>query len=254
MTKISAVIVAHNEEKKITECLQSLDFADEIVVVLDKCTDSTKEIVQRFTNKIIEGSWDIEGVRRNIALNACSGEWIFEIDADERVSKELAAEILQIKKSEPCMFVMPMANFVGNRWVKHGWLRVIGVEEKKILFYRGFKKYHEDKQIHPTGDLKGEVKVIKSPLTHMMDDNISDLIKRFDRNTSWRARDMIANGAINKDVPLFKELLSFKYRFVKSFFIKKGYKEGGLGILIALLGALYPLVSRLKAKEILASK
>ncbi len=251
MPKISAVIVAHNEEKKIEDCLKSLDFADEIIVVLDKCTDRTKEIVKNFTDKIIEGSWEIEGVRRNIGLNACSGEWIFEIDADERVSKDLAQEILSIKTSDPCMFILPMANFVGKRHVKYGWLRVIGVMDKKILFYRGFKKYHEDKQIHPTGDLKGEVREIKNPLTHMMDDSIFDLISRFNRNTKWRAQDMITSGHIHKKQSLFKELLSFKFRFIKSFIAKKGYKEGGLGILIALLGASYPLVSRLKAKEIL---
>ena len=249
MSKISAVIVAHNEEKKIADCLSSLNFADEIVVVLDRCTDGTKEIVQKFTDKIIEGSWEIEGVRRNIALQACSGDWIFEIDADERVSPELATEILKVKESEPCMFVMPMANFVGKRHVKYGWLRVIGVTEKKILFYRGYKVYHEDKQIHPTGDLKGEVKEIKTPLTHMMDDSIADLIQRFNRNTYWRGNDMIATGKINKKISIFKELINFKFRFIKSFIIKKGYKEGGLGILIALLAAAYPLVSRLKAKE-----
>jgi glycosyltransferase involved in cell wall biosynthesis len=252
MSKISAVIVAHNEEKKIEDCLRSLDFADEIIVVLDKCTDGTKEIVQKYTNKIIEGSWEIEGVRRNISLDAATSDWIFEIDADERVSKELASEILAIKTSEPCMFVMPMANFVGKRHVKYGWLRVIGVTEKKILFYRGFKKYHEDKQIHPTGDLKGEVKEIKNPLTHMMDDSIADLILRFNRNTYWRGNDMLASGKAHKKTSLFKELLSFKFRFLKSFVVKKGYKEGGLGILIALLGAAYPLVSRLKAKEQIA--
>lgn len=250
MTKISAVIVAHNEEKKIADCLKSLSFADEIVVVLDKCSDGTKEIVQKFTDKIIEGSWEIEGVRRNIGLNACSGEWIFEIDADERVSPELAEEILSIKTSEPCMFILPMANFVGKRHVKHGWLRVIGVMDKKILFYRGFKIYHEDKQIHPTADLKGEVKEIKNPLTHMMDDSISDLILRFDRNTKWRAQDMISSGKAHKKQSLFKELVSFKFRFLKSFIAKKGYKEGALGFLIAVLAASYPLVSYLKAKEL----
>jgi glycosyltransferase involved in cell wall biosynthesis len=97
--KLSAVIVAHNEEEKIADCLRSLNFANEIVVVLDKCSDRTKEIVLEFTDKIIEGSWNIEGARRNVALSAATGEWILEIDADERISKELAQEILAIKNS-----------------------------------------------------------------------------------------------------------------------------------------------------------
>ena len=89
MKKISAVIVAHNEEKKIRDCLRSIDFVDEIVVVLDRCSDNTKQITLEFKAKIIEGSWELEGVRRNIALSSASCEWILEIDCDERVSDEL---------------------------------------------------------------------------------------------------------------------------------------------------------------------
>ncbi len=255
MTKISAVIVAHNEEKKIADCLKSLSFADEIVVVLDKCSDGTKEIVQKFTDKIIEGSWEIEGARRNVALNNASNDWILELDADERISKELADEILTVtKNSKPCAFVVPIANYIDKRYVKYGWIRTLGVLERQTIHYKGLKKYHEDKQIHPTGDLKGEVKEIKNPLTHMMDDSISDLILRFDRNTKWRAQDMISSGKAHKKQSLFKELVSFKFRFLKSFIAKKGYKEGALGFLIAVLAAAYPLVSRLKAKEILANE
>lgn len=247
MTKISAVIVAHNEEKKIEDCLRSLDFVDEIVVVLDKCTDRTKEIVQKFTDKIIEGSWKIEGVRRNVALNAAAGEWILEIDADERISKELAQEILVIKNSKPCGFFIPIANYIGVRFVKHGWLRTLGVVRRESLTYCGLKKYHEDKEIHPTFDLKGEIKSLKNPIIHLVDDDISDLFARFNRYTSWKASDMIAKGKVKGG--FYRGIIDFKFRFFKSFVIKKGYKEGLLGVLIAMLCGLYPLVSYLKAKD-----
>ncbi len=249
MKKISAVIVAHNEEKKIGDCLRSLDFVDEIVVVLDKCTDKTKEIALRYAQKIIEGSWNIEGERRNIALANASGDWILEIDADERVSKELKEEILSIRNEEPHTFILPMSNFVGNRHVKYGWLRVIGVMEKKILFYRGFKKYHEDKEVHPTADLQGKIKHLKNPIIHLMDNDINDLISRFNRNTFWRSHDLRTSGKVNDKTFFIKEIISFKFRFFKAFILKRGYKEGLLGFLIAILGALYPLVSYLKAKE-----
>ncbi len=249
MKKISAVIVAHNEEGKIEECLKSLNFADEIVVVLDKCSDKTKEIVQKYTNNIFEGSWNIEGKRRNIALNNASGDWILEIDADERVSSDLAQEILSIRDSKPCQFSVLVDNYVGARLVKYGWLRSIAVLRRVTMFYNGYKIYHEDKEIHPTADMKGEVKYLKNSLTHMMDGNISALVKRFDRNTTWRANDMMASGK-KLEFGIFKEIISIKTRIFKSFIIKKGYKEGLLGLLIAILAALYPSVSRLKALEI----
>lgn len=247
MSKISAVIVAHNEEKKIEECLKSLDFADEIIVVLDKCSDHTKEIVQKFTDKIIEGSWNIEGARRNVALNAASGDWILEIDADERISAELAKEILVKKNSQPCAFIAPIANYIGRRHVKFGWLRILGVLQRQTLTYRGLKKYHEDKEIHPTYSLKAEIKFLQNPIIHLVDEDVADLVARFNRYTSWKANDMFAKGKIKGG--FLRCILDFKLRFFKSFVIKKGYREGLLGLLIAMLCGLYPLVSYLKAKE-----
>lgn len=247
MPKISAVIVAHNEEEKIEDCLKSLDFVDEIVVVLDKCTDSTKEIVLTFTDKIIEGSWNIEGARRNVALESASGDWILEIDADERISPELVQEILAVKEAKPASFIAPIANYIGSRHVKYGWLRILGVLSRNSLSYKGTKKYHEDKEIHPTFDLEGDVKYLKNPITHLVDDDIADLIVRFNRYTNWRASDMVFRGKVKGG--FFKNLISFKMRFLKSFLMKKGYKEGLLGVLIATLAGLYPLVSYLKAKD-----
>lgn len=251
MTKISAVMVAHNEEKKIEDCLKSLHFADEIVVVLDKCSDATKEIVQQYTDKIIEGSWSLEGARRNVAVNGASGDWIFEIDADERVSDALAAEIREMAEtSQPCAFTVPIANYIGDRYVKHGWLRVLGVLQRQTMHYKGLKKYDEDKEIHPTALLTADVKHLQNPLTHLVDDDISDLLARFNRYTTWRAKDMIAGN--QKEECFLKLVATLKLRFCKSFLLKKGYKEGRLGLLLAILAALYPLVSALKAKETLS--
>lgn len=247
MSKISAVIVAHNEEKKIEDCLRSLDFADEIVVVLDKCTDSTKEIVLKYTNKIVEGSWKIEGARRNVSLDAASHEWILEIDADERISSELKAEILAQKNSQPCGFYVPIANYIGKRYVQFGWLRTLCVLERESLTYRGLKRYDEDKEVHPTYRLNGKIQSLQNPIIHLVDDNIADLLARFNRYTNWKANDMIAKNKVRGG--FFGSILDFKMRFFKSYVVKKGYKEGLLGVLIAMLCGLYPLVSYLKAKE-----
>lgn len=251
MLKISAVIVAHNEEKKIADCLRSLDFVDEIVVVLDKCTDQTKEIVLKFTDKIVEGSWNIEGVRRNVALKNATGDWVLEIDADERIPAELKKEILAIKDSEPCAFSVPIDNYIGSRLVKYGWVRTLGVLQRQTIHYRGLKIYDEDKEIHPTCTLEAKIKFLKNPIVHLVDDNIADLLARFNRYTNWKANDMIAKKKIRFSLwgGFFRLILDFKLRFFKSFVLKRGYKEGVLGVLIAMLAGLYPLVSYLKAKE-----
>ena len=195
MKKISAVIVAHNEGKKIRDCLRSLDFVDEIIVVLDRCNDNTKNIVSEFTTKIVEGAWEIEGQRRQIGLANAKFEWILEIDADERVSEELKNEIINVvRNSAPCGFNVGIANYIGKRWVKYGWLRTIAVLNRNTLSYRGLKKYHEDKQIHPTCVFDGKIIDLKNHLIHLVDDDIADFLARFNRYTNWKTNDLIAKN------------------------------------------------------------
>ena len=90
---ISALIIARNEEKKIEKCLSFLNFADEIVVILDRSTDKTLTKCKRFTNRIFSGEWTCEGKRRNFGITKCSSDWILEIDADEIITPSLAIEI-----------------------------------------------------------------------------------------------------------------------------------------------------------------
>ena len=249
---ISAVIVAHNEEEDIRDCLESVKFADEIVVVLDKCTDGTKNIVKEYTDKIIEGSWDIEGERRNVSLKACSGDWILEMDADERVTPELQKEILsKLKESEPCVYQIDFENYIGKRKVTHGLLRSWIIMEKKNLHYKGFKRYTEVSRIHPESILKDDVEIkrMDNKIIHLVDRGISDAIVRLNRYTDWMAHDMVANDKIKGGT--FKYFRKGFNRFIKSFFFKKGYKEGYYGLFVALMAALYPILSYCKAKEII---
>src|SRR5215468_4213809 len=92
---LSAVVVVHDEEAQLADCLSRLTFVDELVVVLDRCSDRSREIAVQFTDRIIEGAWEREGPRRHAGIDCCLGAWILEIDADERVTPELAVAIRQ---------------------------------------------------------------------------------------------------------------------------------------------------------------
>jgi len=251
---LSAVVVAHNEEYHLDECLKTLSFADELVVVLDKCTDKSKEIALKHTKNIIEGSWNIEGERRNTALDNCHGKWVLELDADERISEELRKEILaNIKTNDKCNFKTLVHNYVGNRFVKYGWLRVMGKHDEQFIHYNGNKKYAEDRSLHPIADLRGETKTLQNPIIHYMDHDIADLINRFNRYTSLRAKDIIASGKKVKKRGLCLLFFSFLNRFFKAFIKGKGYREGGLGLLVSFFSSSYNLAAYLKAIEILNS-
>ncbi|MFQ5959194.1 MAG: glycosyltransferase family 2 protein, partial [Alphaproteobacteria bacterium] len=222
--RLTALVVAHNEEAQLADCLERLRFADEIVVVLDECSDGSKAIAERYTDRILEGAWEIEGPRRNAGIAACSGDWIFEVDADERVTPELAAEVRAvIDGAAPGCFLVPYDNYIGDRLVRYGWGASWGVAATARLFSRGAKRWG-DQRIHPRVELEGERRLLKSPMVHYVDRDISDMIRRLDRYTTQRARDLRAGGDIGGFMGNLRRLFS---RFFKCYVMRKGYREGG---------------------------
>lgn len=241
---LTALVVAHNEEHQLAACLSALAFADEIVVVLDRCTDGSKAIADRLAHKVIEGAWEIEGPRRNTGLDACTGDWILEVDADERVSPALAAEIRAAVETAgaPAHYLIPFDNYIGKRLVRYGWGGSWGVSATARLFSRGAKRWG-DQRIHPAVTLAGEKRWLKTPMVHYVDANISDMLRRLDRYTSARARDMRANGTTETFGRNLRRLFT---RFFKCYVRRKGYKEGYWGFLVALMAALWPMLAWLK--------
>ncbi len=244
--QLSALVVAHNEEKQLADCLSTLRFADEIVVVLDKCTDGSMTVAQRFAHRIVEGAWDLEGPRRNIGLDACAGRWILEVDADERVSPELANEIRIVlaAASAPAHYLIPFDNYVGARLVRHGWGGSWGVGATARLFSNGAKRWGPQR-IHPRTELRGERRWLRTPMVHHVDRNISDMLRRLDRYSTARARDMRDSGSRETFGRNLRRLVT---RFFKCYVGRKGYKEGYYGFLIALMAGLWPLLAWLKYK------
>ena len=243
--KLSALVVAHNEEKQLADCLDSLRFADEIVVVLDKCTDRTKEIADQYNANTVEGAWHIEGHRRNTGLDACNGDWILELDADERVRPELAKEIREaIGKYNDGYFLVPFDNYIGNRRVRYGWGCSWGVSAAPRLSAKGAKRWG-DQRIHPSLELKGPERKLTHRIDHYVDRDISDMLKRLDSYSSAKARDLRENP---DGVGYARNIRRMFSRFYKCYVSRKGYREGKYGFLIALMAALYPILSYLKAK------
>lgn len=244
--RLSALVVVHNEEAQLADCLERLAFADEIVVVLDKCTDGSKDIAARFTDHLVEGSWELEGPRRNAGIAACSGDWIVEVDADERVPPALAREIRAvIAGSAHDWHDIPVDNYIGARLVRHGWGGSYGKPAYPGLFRKGAKMWGDDRvhpRLHWTGR-KGPS--LTSRLDHYVDRDISDMIARLDRYSTARAKDLRERGQIGSTASNIRRFFS---RFWKCYVSRGGWREGGYGLLIAIFAGLYPLLSHLKAK------
>ncbi len=244
--RLSALVVAHNEEDRLNACLERLAFADEIVVVLDKCTDNSKAVAEKYTDRLLEGSWEIEGDRRNEGLASCRGDWILEVDCDEWATDELAREVrLLIETTTFDWHEVPIDNYIGKRLVRYGWGGSFGTSSVPRLSRKGVKIWGRQ-SVHPGliwNGTKGPR--LQGALIHYVDRNISDTIRRLDSYTTAKARDLRASGNIGSTANNVRRLFS---RFFKCYVLRKGYREGGYGLLIALCAGLYPLLSHLKAK------
>ena len=244
--RLSALIVARNEEARLPDCLASVAFADEVVVVLDRSTDSSASIAAFAGAKIVEGSWELEGDRRNAGLDACSGDWILEVDADERVNAELAEAIrATIATSTHAWHQVPVDNYVGDRLIRFGWAGSFGTTSVPRLSRKGAKRWRAQR-VHPGLDWTGQEgpKIARGALVHLVDRDIADMLRRLDKYSSAKAADLLASGNIGT---LRANVRRFFSRGFKSYVSRRGYREGGWGVLLALCTGAFPLLSYLKA-------
>lgn len=244
--RLSALIVARNEEARLPDCLASVAFADEVVVVLDRSTDESAAIAAVAGAVIIEGAWELEGDRRNAGLAACTGDWVLEVDADERVNAPLAAAIrATIATSPHAWHQVPVDNYVGERLIRYGWAGSFGTTSVPRLSRRGAKKWRAQR-VHPGLDWTGQEgpKITEGALVHLVDRDISDMLRRLDKYSSAKAADLLASGNIGT---LRSNVRRFFSRGFKSYVSRRGYREGGWGVLLALCTGAFPLLSYLKA-------
>ncbi len=243
---LSALVVVHDEENRLPACLDRLAFADEIVVVLDRCTDRSREVALRYTDRLVEGDWEREGGRRNAGIEACHGQWVLEVDADEHVPAALADEVRRIAETSAFDWhEILVDNYIGDKLVRWGWGASYGKAAYPGLFRKGAKVW-SNQRVHPRLRWNGRKgPMLKNRIDHFIDRNVSDMIRRLDSYSTARARDLRESGDIGG---LGGNIRRFFSRFFKCFVLRKGYREGGYGFLIALLAGLYPLLSHLKAR------
>jgi len=247
MVKLSAFVCAHNEEKRIAGCLEHLGFCDEIVVVADRCTDRTEAIARDLGARVISGIFPLEGDGRSVGAAACLGDWILEIDADEEVGPALAAEIrsLLLRLPEGDWFSLPVDNYIGDRLVRYGWGGSFGASEVTRLYRRGVKAWGMER-VDPAVRFIGLPGVsLRNAVAHRVEDDMSGMLRRLDRNTRLRAQDLAERGLRHG---LWRNAFRGAARFFDCYVVRCGFREGNWGVMIALCAALYPFLSALRSR------
>jgi glycosyltransferase involved in cell wall biosynthesis len=247
MRKVSAYIITKNEEKHIKACIESLDFADEIIIADSFSSDATEEIALECGCKVIKHKFESFGKQRNFAVGQCSYEWIVCLDADERISKELKSEIVFQLQNSPDgdVFLAPRKSMFINKWIMHsGWYPDY---RHPVLFNKNKAKYKEQ-LVHEDIDCKGKKKYFKGDILHYPYDSVEQFIKKSDLYAGLRAREMFEKG---KKFRILNLLLNPCVMFVKMYFIKKGFLDGLTGLILALLySCVYTLVKYIKLWEL----
>lgn len=245
MAKLSVVIITKNEEEIIKECLESVKWADEIIVVDSFSTDKTVEIARQYTDKIfLNNSLEYLELYKNLGMEKATGDWILLLDADEVVPPELRAEIEKILKEDDKRFdgyfIFRKCYFLG-KWMRYGgWY-----EYAPILVMRGKGKY--PKGIHKALVIDGKVGYLKNPVIHNCYRSISEWIDKMDSYTALEAKEMEEEKGLKFDI---SRALFFPIAvFFRQYFSRKGYKDGFHGFTVAVFASFYEFVRHVKLWE-----
>lgn len=231
MANLSVIIITKNEAHNIRACLESVAWSDEIIVVDSGSSDATVEICRELGAKVYVHDWQGFGIQKNRALSYARNEWIFSIDADERVDSELRLEIAQAleKNSEDGYYVPRLSQFCG-RYIRHcGWYPDYVLR----LFKRTKGRFSAD-VVHERVILEGHAGKLASPLLHYSYLNKTDVQRKTEQYAMAGAMQMFRNGrtAVLADAPI-----SAGWAFVRTYILRFGFLDGTAGFNIAVMNA-----------------
>lgn len=237
MSKLSIVISAYNEERNIRDCLESVkDLADEIVVMDNSSSDKTGEIARKYTKKVYEQKNDPKKIdlQKNSAISRATGDWILSLDADERLTPELAKEVRSILKGQTSHvngYWLPRKNIIFGKWIQSDmWWP----DYQLKLFRNGKGRFKSD--VHRALVLEGASEKLENPLIHYNYNSIHQYLEKLNNYTDIEAERLSGEGY------QFNWLDAVRFPvndFVKTFFLQKGFKDGIHGLVLSMFQAFY---------------
>lgn len=227
INKISVIIITKNEAENIRACLESVAWADEIVVVDSGSTDETVKVCRELGAKVHVHDWPGFGMQKNRALSYASHAWVFSIDADERVTPELQAQLINAmeSESEDGFYVPRLSQFCG-KFIRHsGWYPDYVLR----LFKKSAGRFSDD-MVHERVMLKGNAGRLSSPLLHYSYLNVADVRRKTEQYARAGALQMLKNGktAMLADAPL-----RAGWAFIRTYIMRLGFLDGIAGFNIA---------------------
>ncbi len=230
---ISVIVIVFNEEKGLAECLESVSWADEIIVVDSGSTDKTLDVAKKYTDKIyVEADWQGFGIQKQRAQSHALGRWILSIDADERVTSELRDDILSIVFLDDAAYSMPILPWCFGRFIRHGgWYPA-----PKVRLYPRLRAHYGSQQVHEKLEYEGdlEIRPLKGDLLHYTYRNIEHyLLKSAHYAALWAAQREVKG----KKTSLLQGMVHAAVCFLRMYIFRAGFLDGKQGFLLAALSA-----------------
>ena len=231
--KISAYIIAYNEVEKIRDCINSVLWADEIILADSNSTDGTAELAESMGARVVQIPFNGFGDLRNQAIKSCQEEWIFSLDSDERCTAEVRDEILNIVKSDSSdhdIYRVPRRNYFMGRWIKHsGWYPNF----RQPQLFRNGKMAYTMEPVHEGYVSKSEKPIaeLKNSIWQFPFKNLDEVLHKSNRYSTLGAEKLIER---NKKASFPRALTHGLWSFIKHYIVKLGFLDGWPGFIIAL--------------------
>ncbi|MGD1005607.1 MAG: glycosyltransferase family 2 protein [Ignavibacteriaceae bacterium] len=243
MEKISVIIITKDEESQIEECIKSISWTDEIIIVDSESADRTIEIAKKYTDKIFTRKWEGYAPQKSYALSLAKNEWVLSLDADERIPDDLKNEIMQTDFNVCDGYVIPRENYFLHKHITScGW----GKDSHLRLFKRD-KTSVTDRLVHEGFVVKGKVNTLKNPMTHFTYNSIEKAITKINQYSSLQAMEMLKTKG---KVTGFTIITHGIAAFYRSFIALKGFKDGVHGFCIAFIDSLTNFLTYMKIWEL----
>lgn len=246
--RLSAVIITRDAATPLPECLQSVRFADEILIVDSGSTDTTRDIARRHNARVVHQDWLGYGKQKQFAVEQAANDWVLCLDADERVSAPLAHRIQEaLRAPEFFAYDMPRCNRFMGRWLRHGE----GYPDPNLrLFDRRRARWSDDPihehvvTIEPVGRLNGD-------LLHETETTLADYLDKQNRYTTLQAEKLHAQG---RRVSAARLVLSPLARFIKFYFLRLGFLDGAPGLVHIAIGCFNSFMKYAKLMQLSRTK
>ena len=231
MQRLSIIIVAKNEAVNIVECVRSAGFADEVIVLDSGSTDGTPQLASSEGAKVVATDWPGYGPQNNRGIDLAAGDWFFSLDADERISPELAAEIrAAMERPDVNGFRVPRTSMFCGRFMKHGgWCP----DYTRRLARRGKARF-TDHFLHANLQVDGPIGTLRSPIIHYSYRSMDAVLEKLNRYSSASARDMTTEG---RKGSLGRAILHGLWAFFRTYFLRLGFLDGRFGFMLAVSNA-----------------